>query len=91
MSPKEGTVHKTITVPKSLAEEMDKFTEINWSGTAVRAFRKQIEAQKVLSQFEEPGITEEEIGRRIRNLERALARSRRKRTAKGSPSRLVNH
>jgi len=72
----EKTVHRTISVAKSLATEMDRYPEINWSGVASRAFRKQIEAQKVLSKFEEPGITEEEIMSRIRKLERSAIHER---------------
>ncbi|MGI0092196.1 MAG: hypothetical protein ACREBS_10850 [Nitrososphaerales archaeon] len=61
---KEETVHFTITVPKSLKKEMSEFQEINWSGVATRAFRKQIEAQTIIRQFAEKGISDEEAIRR---------------------------
>ncbi|MHB1869025.1 MAG: hypothetical protein ACYCPP_08785 [Nitrososphaerales archaeon] len=57
---KEETVHFTITVPKSLKAQMYQFQEINWSGVATRAFRKQIEAQTIIRQFAEKGISDEE-------------------------------
>jgi hypothetical protein len=65
----EKTVHKTISIPESLAGEMDHYPEINWSGLATSTFRKRIEAEKILSRFSEPGITQEEIARRIKELE----------------------
>jgi hypothetical protein len=74
----EKTVHKTISIPESLAAEMDRYPEINWSGLAAKSFRKRIEAEKILSKFSEPGITEEEMAQRIKALEEATKDSRSK-------------
>ena len=60
MSDREETVHFTITIPKSVKTRMSDFPEINWSGVATRAFRKQIEAQMLVRSFAEKGITDEE-------------------------------
>ncbi len=60
MQDKEKTVHFTITIPESLKGRMGDFPEINWSGVATRAFRKQIEAQIIVRQFAEKGISDEE-------------------------------
>jgi hypothetical protein len=68
---KEETVHFTITVPKSLKAQMSEFQEINWSGVATRAFRKQIEAQTIIRQFAEKGISNEEAITRGLSLRRA--------------------
>lgn len=60
MTNTEETVHFTITIPKSLRARMSEFQEINWSVVATRAFRKQIEAQTIVRQFAEKGISDEE-------------------------------
>lgn len=64
MNDKEVTIHFTITIPESLKLQMKEFPEINWSGVATRAFRKQIEAQKIVRQFAEKGISDEEAVKR---------------------------
>ncbi len=64
MSTKGETVHFTITIPKSLKAQMNEFPEINWSGLATRTFRKQIEAQIIIRQFAEKGISDEEAIKR---------------------------
>lgn len=69
MNDKEQTLHFTITLPESLRQEMKEFPEINWSGVATRAFRKQIEAQKIVRQFAEKGISDEEAIKRGLSLE----------------------
>ena len=69
MNDKEQTLHFTITLPESLRLEMKDFRDINWSGVATRAFRKQIEAQKIVRQFAEKGISDEEAIKRGLSLE----------------------
>lgn len=69
MNDKEQTIHFTITLPESLRQEMKEFPEVNWSGVATRAFRKQIEAQKIVRQFAEKGISDEEAIKRGLSLE----------------------
>ncbi len=55
-----------ITLPKSVKKEIDEHPEINWSGVASKAFIRQLQAQKVLDQFAEPDVSEDEA------IERAL-------------------
>ena len=64
MTEKEESVHLTITIPKSVRARMNDFPEINWSGVATRAFRKQIDAQMLVRSYAEEGITDEEAIKR---------------------------
>ncbi len=70
MNTKEETVHFTITIPKSLKVRMNDFPEINWSGLATMAFRKQIEAQTIIRRFAEKGISDEDAINRGLSLRR---------------------
>ena len=59
----------TLAVPKELKEEMDDFPEINWSEVARIAFKRKIEALKVLKEFSSDSeMTEQdaiELGRKV--------------------------
>jgi hypothetical protein len=63
---KEKTEPMNISIPASLKRETRKHPEVNWSAVARRAFEHHLRAQKVLAQFEEEGVTEDEA------IERAL-------------------
>jgi len=62
-------VNMTLAVPKELKEEMDDFPEINWSEVARIAFKRKIEALKVLKEFSSDSeMTEQdaiELGRKV--------------------------
>ena len=62
-------VNMTLAVPKELKQEMDDFPEINWSEVARIAFKRKIEALKVLKDFSsESEMTEQdaiELGRKV--------------------------
>ena len=62
-------VNMTLAVPKDLKDEMDEFPEINWSEVARIAFKRKIEALRVLREFSsDSDMTEEdavELGRRV--------------------------
>jgi hypothetical protein len=62
-------VNMTLAVPKELKEEMDDFPEINWSEVARIAFKRKIEALKVLKDFSSDSeMTEQdaiELGRKV--------------------------
>jgi len=66
MKGKEKTVPMNISVPVSLKRRMDEHREINWSALACKMFERQLKAQEILSQLEEPNVSEEEA------LERAM-------------------
>ncbi len=62
-------VNMTLAVPKELKQEMDDFPEINWSEVARIAFKRKIEALKVLKDFSSDSeMTEQdaiELGRKV--------------------------
>ncbi len=62
-------VNMTLAVPKELKEEMDDFPEINWSEVARIAFKRKIQALKVLKDFSSDSeMTEQdaiELGRKV--------------------------
>jgi hypothetical protein len=62
-------VNMTLAVPKELKEEMDDFPEINWSEVARIAFKRKIEALRVLKEFSaDSELTEQdaiELGRKV--------------------------
>jgi hypothetical protein len=66
MKRKEKTEPMNISVPLSLKRRMEKHQEINWSGVACKTFERQLQAQDVLDQLVEEGVSEEEA------VERAL-------------------
>jgi hypothetical protein len=66
MKRKEKTEPMNISVPLSLKRRMEKHPEINWSGVACKTFERQLQAQDVLDQLAEKGVSEEEA------VERAL-------------------
>lgn len=62
-------VNMTLAIPKELKDQMDGFPEINWSEVARIAFRKKVEALRLLEEFTaDSELTEEdaiELGRRV--------------------------
>jgi post-segregation antitoxin (ccd killing protein) len=62
---KKKTVHFNITIPEDLYTKMKKHPETNWSRVAAKAFERQLRAEEILQQLEEPGITDEEAPRRV--------------------------
>ena len=60
MKRKDRTVRMNISIPTAVKDEMEEHPEINWSAVASNAFVRQLRAQKVLEQFAEAGIDEEE-------------------------------
>lgn len=66
MNRKEKTVPMNISVPASLRRRMEEHPEMNWSAVARKTFERQLQAQDVLDQFAEEGVSDEEA------LERAL-------------------
>jgi hypothetical protein len=62
-------VNMTLAVPKELKEEMDDFPEINWSEVARIAFRRKIEALRIVKEFSSDSeFTEKdaiELGRKV--------------------------
>ncbi|MBI5000188.1 MAG: hypothetical protein HZB92_01480 [Euryarchaeota archaeon] len=62
-------VNMTLAVPKELKHEMDDFPEINWSEVARIAFRRRIEALRIVKEFtSESELTEKdaiELGRKV--------------------------
>jgi hypothetical protein len=62
-------VNMTLAVPKELKEEMDDFPEINWSEVARIAFRRKIEALRIVKEFSSDSeLTEKdaiELGRKV--------------------------
>jgi hypothetical protein len=60
-----------ISVPLSLKRRMEKHPEINWSGVACRTFERQLQAQGVLDQLAEEGVSEEEAVERALRVQRA--------------------
>ena len=62
-------VNMTLAVPKELKQEMDDFPEINWSEVARIAFKRKIQALKVLKDFSSDSeMTEQdaiELGRKV--------------------------
>jgi hypothetical protein len=66
MKRKEKTEPTNISVPLSLKRRMKKHPEINWSGLACKTFERQLQAQDLLDQLVEEGVSEEET------VERAL-------------------
>jgi post-segregation antitoxin (ccd killing protein) len=65
-------VHFNITLPEELLIEMRKHPEVNWSRVATKAFEKHLQAEKLLRELEEPGITDEEAARRVIETRRRL-------------------
>jgi predicted translin family RNA/ssDNA-binding protein len=53
-----------ISVPVSLKRELKKHPETNWSRVAARAFEEHLEAEKLLAQFAEPSLSDEDVLRR---------------------------
>jgi hypothetical protein len=53
-------IHFNITVPDTVKREMTKHSEINWSAVATKAFEKQLKAQKILEQFADSSVAEED-------------------------------
>jgi hypothetical protein len=66
MKRREKTEHMNISVPLSLKRRIERHPEINWSGVACKTFERQLQAQDVLDQLSEQGVSEEEA------VERAL-------------------
>ena len=64
MNRKERTVPMNISVPATLKRELKKHPETNWSRVATKAFERQLQAEKILAQIAEPGLTDEEMLRR---------------------------
>ena len=64
MGKKERTVPMNISVPTTLKRELKRHPETNWSRVATKAFERQLQAEKILAQFAEPGLSDEEILRR---------------------------
>ena len=62
-------VNMTLAVPKELKQEMDDFPEINWSEVARAAFKRKIDALRIIKEFtSESELTEEdaiELGRKV--------------------------
>ncbi len=54
----------SISVPAALKKELKKHPETNWSRVATKAFERQLQAEKLLERFAEPGLSDEEILRR---------------------------
>ena len=67
MGKKERTVPMNISIPATLKRELKEHRETNWSRVATKAFERQLQAEKLLAQFAEPGLSDEE------KLRRALA------------------
>ncbi len=62
---KKKVVHFNINLPKQLLIEMKKHPEVNWSRVAARAFERHLQAEKLLHELEEPGITDKEAAKRV--------------------------
>jgi hypothetical protein len=62
-------VNMTLAVPKELKEEMDDFPEINWSEVARIAFKRKIEALRIVKEFtSDSELTEKDaiaLGRKV--------------------------
>ena len=62
-------VNMTLAVPKELKQEMDDFPEINWSEVARAAFKRKIDALRIIKEFtSESELTEQdaiELGRKV--------------------------
>jgi len=62
-------VNMTLAIPKELKAELDDFPEINWSEVARIAFKRKLEAMKILRDFtSESELTEKdaiELGRKV--------------------------
>ncbi len=62
-------VNMTLAVPKELKQDMDDFPEINWSEVARAAFKRKIDALRILKEFtSDSELTEEEaieLGRKV--------------------------
>jgi len=69
---KKKMVHFNITIPEDLHTKMKEHPETNWSRVAARAFERQLRAEEILQQLEEPGITDEEASRRVIETRRKL-------------------
>ena len=61
---KDRTVPMNISIPATLKRELKEHRETNWSRVATKAFERQLQAEKLLEQFAEPGLSDEEILRR---------------------------
>ena len=64
MSKKERSVPMNISIPVTLKRELKEHPETNWSRVATKAFERQLQAEKLLEQFAEPSLSDEEILRR---------------------------
>jgi post-segregation antitoxin (ccd killing protein) len=51
---KKKMVHLNITIPEDLHTKMKKHPETNWSRVAAKAFERQLRAEEILQQLEEP-------------------------------------
>jgi hypothetical protein len=62
-------VNMTLAVPKELKHEMDDFPEINWSEVARAAFKRKIDALRIIKEFtSDSELTEQdaiELGRKV--------------------------
>ena len=62
-------VNMTLAVPKELKQDMDDFPEINWSEVARAAFKRKIDALRIIKEFtSESELTEQEsikLGRKV--------------------------
>jgi hypothetical protein len=51
---------------------MKKHPEVNWSRVAARAFERHLQAEKLLHELEEPGITDKKVAKRVIDTRRRL-------------------
>ena len=62
-------VNMTLAVPKELKHSMDDFPEINWSEVARAAFKRKIDALRIIKEFtSDSELTEQEsieLGRKV--------------------------
>ena len=62
-------VNMTLAVPNELKHEMDDFPEINWSEVARAAFKRKIDALRIIKEFTlDSELTEQEaieLGRKV--------------------------
>ena len=62
-------VNMTLAVPKELKQNMDDFPEINWSEVARAAFKRKIDALRIIKEFtSDSELTEQEsieLGRKV--------------------------
>jgi hypothetical protein len=73
-------VNMTLAIPKELKQELDDFPEINWSEVARIAFKRKLEALRILRDFTaDSEFTEKdaiELGRQVnKSLRKRYARN----------------